>query len=366
MTRKEFTLLIVDDQKENIQILASALENEYSIRFALNGRSALSLLQQEQVDLILLDVMMPEMDGFNVCRELKKNPETSDIPVIFVTALAELSDEAEGFAVGAVDYLIKPVRPAIVKARVETHLTLHRQKKFLENLVNERTRELRLTRDVTIYGLAGLAETRDNETGQHIRRTQLYVELLARFVHTSTSYSDQLNDNLIELIAKSAPLHDIGKVGIPDSILLKPGKLTDSEFEKMKEHVIIGKEAIEKAEKAIGGSNQNSFLASARQIAFSHHEKWNGRGYPLGLKGENIPLAGRIMAICDVYDALISRRVYKEPFSHLKALQMITLEKGEHFDPVLVDALSQLSDKFLKIAKDNIDDPEDLVFLLEE
>lgn len=366
MTKKEFTLLIVDDQKENVQILANALADDYSIRFALNGRSALSIARQEDIDLILLDIMMPEMDGYQVCRELKRHSDTREIPVIFVTAMSEISDEAEGFAAGAVDYLTKPIRTAIVKVRVSVHLTLHRQKKVLENLVAERTREVLQTRDATIYGLAGLAETRDNETGQHIKRTQKYVEMLARYLYTNSEYSNQLNENIIDLMAKSAPLHDIGKVGIPDHILLKPGKLSDSEFDIMKKHVCIGKETIERAEQAIDGSVTSSFLASAREIAYSHHEKWNGRGYPQGLAGLEIPLSGRIMALCDVYDALVSRRVYKPPFSHKKAVKMILCEKGQHFDPVIVSAFEILNRQFLEIAVNNIDDQEDIPFLMQE
>lgn len=364
MTDDNSTIFIVDDQKQNIQILAGILGADYNIRFATSGAEAMDKISTPPYpDLILLDIMMPQMSGYEVCRILKNRPATASIPVIFVTALNELENETEGFNAGGVDYITKPVRPAIVKARVAAHLALYDQRKGLDWLVKERTKELQMTRDATIYGLAGLAETRDNETGKHIRRTQLYVEALARHLHQHSRYSDQLNEQMIDILAKSTPLHDIGKVGIPDRILLKPGKLDESEFEIMKTHVLIGQAAISKAESALDGA-PSTFLASAGEICASHHEKFNGTGYPLGLKGTEIPLTGRIMAICDVYDALISRRVYKPPFPHSQAVEIIKKERSEHFDPVIVDAFLAISEVFRKIAIENIDDPKDAEFLL--
>ena len=265
--------------------------------------------------------MMPNMDGYEVCRRLKENEATGDIPVIFVTAKSDVEDETKGFDVGGVDYITKPISPPIVLSRVRTHLELKRARQFLKNQneildqkVKERTRELTLTQDVTILSLASLAETRDNETGGHIRRTQNYVRLLAEELITHPKFVGVLDDNTVNLLYKSAPLHDIGKVGVPDRILLKPGKLTDDEFEEMRKHTTLGRDAILNAEKGFGENIESSFLSYAREIAYTHHEKWDGSGYPTGISGENIPVSGRLMALADVYDALISKRVYKPPF----------------------------------------------------
>jgi len=356
MDTERSRILIVDDEKFYIDLLVNLLQDDYQISIAKNGESALKrALNSHPPDLILLDVMMPDIDGYEVCRQLKQNPGTANIPVIFLTVKSEINDEIHGFELGAVDYISKPMSPPIVKTRVNNHLILSRSKKLLENQtrlleqqVEERTREIAKTQDVAIYCMASLAETRDNETGYHIRRTQHYIRLLSEHLKTHPDYSHYLNDKNIALLFKSAPLHDIGKVGVPDKILLKPGKLNDDEWQQMKSHSQIGYNALFRAEEELGSS---SFLEIAKEIALTHHEKWDGSGYPQGLKGNEIPISGRFMAIADVYDALISKRVYKHAFSHEQAVKIILVEKGTHFDPDIVDAFEQLQAEFELISK---------------
>ncbi len=352
------TILIVEDKKTNVDILVEAFADEYEITVALDGEKALKAVQTKLPDLILLDIIMKELNGYQVCQKLKSDPKTSDIPVIFVTAMDQEANEKKGLDVGGIDYITKPFNIPIVKARVKNHLELKNIKEKLKNKnhnleqeVKERTRMLESTQDVTIQSLAYLAETRDNETGEHIIRTKKYVKLLAEFLKDHQRFSDYLTEENIEWIYKTAPLHDIGKVGIPDRILYKEGKLNKEEFAIIKKHTCYGREAIEKAEQNLGS---NSFLKFARQIVGSHHEKWDGSGYPEGLKKEEIPIAARLMAVADVYDALVNKRVYKPAFKHQKAVKIITQGDGrtlpEHFDPAVLDAFVHLQDKFKKIA----------------
>ncbi len=364
-------ILIVDDTPENIDVLGEILKPLYRRSVALNGEKALKLSRSgEPPDLILLDIMMPGMDGYEVCQKLKADPKTSKIPIIFVTAKSEVEDETRGLELGAVDYITKPVSPPIVLARIKTHLDLKTardlledQNRVLEQKVAERTEELVLTQDVTINSLASLAETRDNETGGHIRRTQHYVRALAEELMTHPAFSHFLDEEAIDLLYKSAPLHDIGKVGVPDAILLKPGKLTDEEFLEMKKHAVYGREAILKAEESFKGKVGSSFLRFAREIAYTHHEKWDGSGYPKGISGPDIPIPGRLMAAADVYDALISKRVYKTPFSHSKAVQILSKGRGSHFDPDVIDAFLKIQEEFRNIALDFADHDEERVLL---
>lgn len=358
------TVLVVDDTPENLSLMAGLLRDHYRVLVANNGERALALAEGEQrPDAILLDVMMPGMDGFEVCRRLKRSERTRDVPVIFLTARSEVEDEQQGFDVGAVDYITKPISPPIVMARLRTHLTLKRvrdllidQNAFLEAEVQRRMRELAAVQDATIMAMASLAETRDNETGNHIRRTQHYVRALALAVRDHPRFKHALaDDREIEILYKSAPLHDIGKVGIPDRILLKPGPLTAEEFEIMKRHTTLGRDAILAAEALL--NTPDSFLQRAREIAYSHQEKWDGSGYPEGLSGEAIPLSARLMAVADVYDALISRRVYKAPMSHQEAVKIIAEGRGSHFDPDLVDAFLHIADQFAAIARRFADPP---------
>jgi len=353
------SILAVDDVPENLRVVSSLLKDDYKVRVATSGSQALELAEKDpRPSLVLLDIMMPEMDGYEVCRRLKANPLTAQIPVIFLTAVTDATDEAFGFSLGAVDYITKPISPAILEARVKTHLTLQearnllkRENEYLEQEVAKRTRQVQHVQDATIIAMASLAETRDNETGNHILRTQRYVRLLAEMLAQQADYASVLTPETIELLFKSAPLHDIGKVGIPDQILLKPGKLTDEEFEIMKTHTTLGLDAIKRAEAHLDGE-ESGFLKIAGEVALSHQEKWDGSGYPQGLSGEAIPLSARLMAIADVYDALISARVYKAAFSHEKAVEIIREGRGRHFDPTITDVFLQVEKEFQAIASD--------------
>ena len=350
------TLLVVDDTPDNLTLMSSLLKDDYKVKVASNGDKALKIAAGEAPpDLILLDIVMPEMDGYEVCQRLKAEPRTRNIPVIFLTARTQEEDEKRGLELGAVDYITKPISPPIVLARVKTHLSLKatadflRDKAdFLEQEVGRRTREVMAIQDVTILAMASLAETRDSDTGNHIRRTQFYVKALAERLRTHPRFAYHLTDAAITTLFKSAPLHDIGKVGIPDRILLKPGRFTAEEFEIMKTHTTLGREAIEHAEESLGTAVE--FLTVAKEIAYSHQEKWDGSGYPEGLAGEAIPVSARLMAVADVYDALISRRVYKEGMPHEAAVAIIVEGRGRHFDPDIVDAFLDVLDEFRAIA----------------
>lgn len=351
------TILIVDDTEENIDVLVELLKHQYSLLVALDGRRALELAEKFDPDLILLDIMMPEMDGYEVCRKLKVRDKTKHIPVIFLTAMSEVEDEALGIQLGAVDYIRKPFNPLIIQSRIKSNLLHKNYQNELERQVLERTEKIEKTKEVIIKSMGVIAEYRDPETGAHIKRTQNYVKIMADYLSRLEQYEDVLTEEYRYSLFKSAPLHDVGKVSIPDAILMKPGKLSSEEFEIMKEHTTKGKSAIE----AIMVDLPNeTFLIHAREIAFSHHEKWDGSGYPLGLKGMEIPLSGRIMAIADVYDALINKRVYKEAFSHEKAKQIILEGRGSHFDPEMVDAFIALEYEFNNIALKYKDEPSEV------
>ena len=358
-------VLLVDDTPENLHLMHGLLKDRYRVLLANGGMAALRLARLEpRPDLILLDIMMPELDGYAVCEALKADPETAPIPVIFLTARSQVEDEERGFRSGCVDYITKPISPPTLLARVANHLALkaasdrlaHNNRYLIEE-VERRTREVQMVQDVTIMAMASLAETRDIETGMHIRRTQHYVRTLAKRLRRmreeesgdTASIPAELSDEMIEMMYKSSPLHDIGKVGIPDAILLKPGPLDAAEFELMKRHTTLGLETIAAAEKLL--DLPSSFLSVARQIAYSHHEQWDGSGYPQGLAGEAIPLPARLMAVADVYDALICRRIYKEPIPHERAVTMIEAGNGSHFDPTVVSAFLCEAETFRVIAQ---------------
>jgi len=363
--RPKPTVLIVDDSAENLTLMHGLLKERYRTRMAPDGERALQILAIHPLpDLVLLDIVMPGIGGFEVCRRIKSDPRTEHVPVIFLTSKADVEDEQQGFDVGAVDYIVKPFSAPIVLARVETHLKLKSvadflkdQNAFLEKEVARRTREVQMIQDVTILAMASLAETRDNETGNHIRRTQHYVRALARRLKPHPRFRPILDDATIELLYKSAPLHDIGKVGIPDRILLKPGKLTPEEFEVMKTHTLLGRNAIAAAEKIL--DVPSSFLRLAREIAHYHQEKWDGSGYPEGLAGDDIPVSARLMAVADVYDALISRRVYKPPFPHEESVRILAAGRGKHFDPDMIDACLEIEGEFAEIAARYSDSEEE-------
>ncbi len=370
------TVLVVDDTPANLTVLGELLSPTCRVRVANSGARALAAAASEpRPDIILLDIMMPGMDGYAVINHLQADPALRDIPVIFVTAMDADDDETRGLQLGAVDYVAKPIRPAILLARVNTQLELKRardwlkdQNGHLEREVARRMRENELIKDVSVNALALLAEKRDNETGNHLTRTQEYVAALVRQLATHPRFADALQEPLGSLIAKAAPLHDIGKVGIPDQILLKPGKLTPQEFEIMKTHAQIGADALQEAIARVvqardPGTHQATdepslaFLAVAQQVARSHHERWDGTGYPQGLSGEAIPVAARLMALADVFDALTCRRHYKAAFTLESAERILCEGRGTHFDPDVVDAYFAIRNEFIQIAHSFADDP---------
>ncbi len=362
------TILIVDDTPQNLTILGELLQPYYRVRAANSGERALRAAGlQPRPDLILLDVMMPDMDGYAVMEHLRADPATHDTPVIFVTAMHGTESEEHGLELGAVDYITKPINPAIVLARVRTHLELKqardrlaRENEWLESEVARRMSENLLIQDLSVRALACVSEARDNETGLHIIRTQTYVELLARRLADHQRFRDALADDKLGMIVKAAPLHDVGKVGVPDSILLKPGKLTADEFTIMKCHATIGGDAISRAmEQAMASAGPAAaeqaarafaFLLVAREIAVGHHEKWDGSGYPAGLAGDAIPVSARLMALADVFDALMTRRVYKPPFDLEETTRIIIEGRASHFDPDVVDAFLACREQFAEVA----------------
>jgi putative two-component system response regulator len=360
------TLLVVDDTPDNLMLMTDLLKDRYRVKAANSGEKAMRVLQGDTLpDLILLDIMMPGMSGHEVAQRLKRDPRTRDIPIIFLTAMAGTDDEIHGLELGAVDYITKPIRPALVLARVDTQLKLKAAKDFLrdqndylEKEVQRRTREVIAIQDVAIQAMASLAETRDNETGNHIRRTQHYIKVLAEHLREHPRFSLFLSEETIELLFKSAPLHDIGKIGIPDHILLKPGRFTEEEFEIMKTHTTLGRDAIQHAEDALG--IRVDFLNLAKEIAYSHQEKWDGSGYPQGLAADDIPISARLMAVADVYDALISRRVYKSGMPHEQAVEIIRQGRGSHFDPDICDAFLACVEQFRAVAERFADTNQDM------
>jgi len=351
-------ILIVDDSSENVHILLNIFKHDYKVFVATNGVDALKMVPETNPDIILLDIIMPGMDGYEVVTQLKNNVSTAMIPILFITSLTDAKDEQKGLEMGVEDYIIKPFHNTLVKLRVKKHLELCAYRKHLNDIVSNKTAELEqlnrskhLLQSVMIESLGTLAEYRDPETGGHIKRTQSYIKALARHLKNKGKFKDKLTEDYINLLYISAPLHDVGKVGVNDSILQKPGALTDSEFEEMKRHTIYGYNTLHKSEVRLG---KNSFIALAMKIAHTHHEKWDGSGYPRGLKGEEIPLSGRLMALADVYDALISKRVYKPPFSHEKACEIIINGDGRtlpsHFDPDVLQAFIEIEGIFRNIA----------------
>jgi len=351
MNNTKETIVIVDDVPQNLALLNGILKPLYRIKATTNGETALKIITMEKPSLILLDIMMPDMDGYEVCRCIKENPDTRNIPIIFVTAKVEMNDEAFGLSLGAVDYIHKPINTAILKARVKTHIALKNQESHLEALVKKRTRELEKSKNKLemakttiensryelIQCLCRAAEYKDRDTGAHVNRVCYYSYLLARELHFDNDY--------LEMLFDAAAMHDIGKLGIEDEILLNPNSLTIDEFNKMKTHTQIGADIIK--------PNQPGVLGIAHNVALTHHEKWDGSGYPKGLKGEEIPIEGRIVAIADVFDALTSERSYKKAWSVDKVVQFLKDERDRHFDARLVDAFIKVLPEILKIKEKN-------------
>lgn len=351
------TVLIVDDTPENLVVLSELLQPLYTVRAATSGERALRVARSTpRPDIVLLDVMMPNMDGYQVFDQLRADASTRDIPVIFVTAMDSVDAEMRGLEAGAVDYITKPIIPSIVLARVHTQLELKQARDwlrdknaFLEIEVSRRMAENELIQEVGIRALAHLAETRDPETGNHILRTQAYVQEIANGLLQAGISTGIVDERYVRLLARSAPLHDIGKVGIPDAILQKSGPLTDAEWSVMKTHAKLGSDAIELAER--DAVQPVEFLTLAKEIAHWHHERWDGAGYPDGLAGASIPLSARVMALADVFDALISPRVYKKPITQEAARDIIAAGRGAHFDPDIVDIFLARFETIQQIAR---------------
>ncbi|MFC1751038.1 HD-GYP domain-containing protein [Pseudomonadota bacterium] len=345
---KKQKVLIVDDMPENISLLVEALKDDYAVIATTLGKKALQMANLDPIpDLILLDINMPSMDGYEVFEKLRENKKTRHISVIFITALNDDESEELGLELGAVDYIRKPFNTRLVKNRVHNHLELKKYRDQLEEIVDHRTEEVIHLQDALLGSMGSLAEYRDPETGGHIKRTQHYIKLLAESMKDHPPFTGLLDKQMIEILFKVAPLHDIGKVGVPDHILLKPDKLTHSEFSEMKKHVNYGTAVVKDIESTVG---KEPLSHVAIQIIDGHHEKWDGSGYPRGLRGKQISIPGRLMAIVDVYDALISKRVYKSPMPHPHAVQIIREGRGTHFDPDITDAFLAKENEIKQVA----------------
>lgn len=357
------TIMLVDDTPANLDLLTEMLQGQgYRVQAFPGGPMALKAAALNPPDLILLDIMMPEMDGFEVCRRLKADDALKEIPVIFISALDDVANKVRAFSQGGVDYVSKPFHQEEVLARVTTHLSLRRMRQKLEqhnlhlqDLVREKVKEISDSQLATLLAISKLAEYRDDETGRHIERTRTFCKVLAERLRDNPRYAETITEGFIEDIYHAAPLHDIGKVGIRDDILLKPGRLTPEEFEIMKTHTVIGARTLETVRRKYPG---NAFVNMGIDLTRSHHEKWDGTGYPDRLSGEAIPLSARIMALADVYDALRSRRPYKKPFSHEESLRIILEGAESHFDPNVVNAFKPLEGQFAEI-RARLDDGDD-------
>lgn len=356
------TILVVDDTPANLVLLSGLLSPSYRVQLAPSGAKALELARRQSPDLIVLDIMMPELDGYEVCRRLKDDAGTKDIPVLFLSALNQAEDESRGFECGAADFIHKPFNATTVLARVATQLqakswrdALNQRNHWLQTELQSRLAEVDQLREATLHVMVSFAEFRDEQTGHHVRRTQEYVRTLARWLSAQPDSGVRLGDEDIDHIARSAPLHDIGKVAIPDSILLKPGRLSAEEMGVMRTHSMKGWEMLRRAAERLGQQG-SLFLHYGMEIARHHHERWDGAGYPDRLAGGDIPLSARLMAVADVYDALISRRPYKDAMSHDAARAYIEAHSGTHFDPQIVAALGAMHGEMQRIAREWSDD----------
>ena len=367
--QKQYNLLIVDDTTANLRLLSSMFaEKGYRVRSVINGPMALTAVKAEAPDLILLDINLPEMNGFQVCETIKADESVADIPVIFISALDDLQDKVRAFTTGGVDYITKPFQIEEVVSRVRTHLTLRRTQQelelarnellevnhHLEERVQKQVRQISSANLATIFVLAKLAESRDADTGKHLDCVRHLSRAMAEELARSEKYQARIGQKFIDDLFEASALHDIGKVGIPDSILLKPGKLTTDEFETMKSHTLIGAEPLRKVEEEYPG---NAMIRMGIEIVEGHHEKWNGMGYPHGRKGEEIPLVARIVALVDVYDALTSVRPYKPAFSHTESRDIIVADSGSHFDPELVECFLKVENQFATIREKILEEP---------
>lgn len=358
------TVLVVDDTPANLTLMAGVLGDQWRVQLANSGAKALELARRQAPDIILLDVMMPGLDGYETCRQLKAAPQLHDVPVLFLTAMTDTESELRAFDCGGADFIHKPFVASTVVARVRTQLeaksgrdALRAREQWLQLELEKRLVEVNRLRDATLHVMISFAEFRDEDTGFHVKRTQEYVRILATRLNAMPVQSRHLSQEHVDHVARSAPLHDLGKVAIPDHILLKPGRLTDAEMVVMRTHAERGWEMLSRAARRMGDGG-SEFLRFGMQIARAHHERWDGTGYPDALAGEAIPLAARLMAVADVYDALISRRPYKEPKSHAYACEYVVRQAGSHFDPVVVDAFVASQEHFHATAQRWQDDFE--------
>ncbi|WP_371233159.1 HD domain-containing phosphohydrolase [Pseudomonas sp. QE6] len=359
-------ILVVDDQPDNLMLMSELLMDRYQVRVASSGAKALRLVQSDpRPDLVLLDIMMPEMDGYEVCRQLKADPATRDIPVIFLTGMVNASDEQKGLDLGAVDYITKPISPPVTLARIRAHLNLKAnadflrdKSEYLELEVRRRARELQAIQDATLEAMATLCDLRDNAHSQHLVRIEHYMRLLGSTLALRNEFSNELSVENIELLARSAQLHDIGKVAVPDRILHHPGQLDEADQAIMQSHTTVGRDALAAAERKLG--YPADFLRYAKEIAHSHHERWDGGGYPEGLSGERIPMAARMLTLIDCYDEMTSRHAYRTSLGPDEAAARIKAGAGSQFDPRMVEAFSEAAEGFASIALRYADSDEAL------
>ncbi|GHV70869.1 response regulator [Spirochaetia bacterium] len=356
MAKERRIIMLVDDNTTNLTTGKNILGSYYNVFPIPSGAQLFEILARVKPDLILLDIIMPGMDGYEVIKKLKADPKTVDIPVIFLTARSDTGSELDGLSLGAIDYIAKPFSPPLLLKRIENHLLISSQRtelrafnRDLQGKVNEQTTQILELQYAVINAIAGMVEFRDDITGRHISRTQQYLNLLVNKLIESGLYKEETEKWDLNFLVPSAQLHDVGKIGIRDSILNKPGRFTDEEYDDMKNHTIYGVQAIEEIAKT---TREHKFLAYAKNFAGTHHEKWDGTGYPEGLKGLEIPLEGRLMAIADVYDALISERPYKDPMTFKEAEQVIIEGSGTQFDPALIEIFKPLAENFAGIAQE--------------
>jgi putative two-component system response regulator len=346
-------VVLVDDNITNLTVGKNILINNYDIFTVPSGEKLFILLERIAPDLILLDIEMPGMNGYEVIKRLKASKSTADIPVIFLTAKNDSSSELEGLSLGALDYISKPFSPPLLLKRIALHLLVESQKKKLQEynnnlqqMVEQKTKTILSLQNAVLKTVANMVEHRDEITGGHVERTRDYLAILMEALIKNNLYNKETSSWDIDFFLQSSQLHDVGKIAIKDNILLKPGRLTDEEFTEMKKHTVFGVRIIEEIEK---DSPESTFLKHAKILAGTHHEKWDGTGYPYGYAGDRIPLEGRLMAVADVYDALISVRPYKKPLSHDEAVKIIADGKGTHFDPTLIEVFLSIADKFAEI-----------------
>ena len=346
MEESRKTILVVDDEKTNLVRARMLLQEEFNPILVNSGEQCLKYLQNHKPDLILLDIMMPDMDGWQVMKQLKKDPGCSDIPVIFLTADSNPATEKDCFEAGAVDFTLKPIQPASVLSRIRRAIELEGYRKDLQRIVDQQNQKILDMKYQFVVSIANLVDNRNNMMGEHVKRTAQIVKMLALQLQKQGYEQETLTDKYIEHLYLAAPLHDIGKIKISDTILFKPGRLTEEEFDTMRTHTVFGREVLQEM---LAGIEDPEFIQMACDVAAYHHEKYNGKGYPEGLAGEDIPLCARIMAVADVYDALKEPRCYKEAFPLEEVYEIMQDDAGSHFDPAIIKAFMEIREEIEKL-----------------